>query len=53
MFLLSTIKAYLCPNIINFDGVDVSKCRSEEALDNFLLTLSVNGFAYLLAILTV
>ena len=33
------IKAYLCPNIINFDSVDFSERRPEEVM--FLLTLSV------------
>ena len=39
IFLLRSIKAYLCPNIINFDGVDFSERRPEEVM--FLLTLSV------------
>ena len=30
---------YLCPNIINFDSVDISEHRPEEVM--FLLTLSV------------
>ena len=38
IFLLRSIKAYLCPNI-NFDSVDFSERRSEEVI--FLLTLSV------------
>ena len=38
-----SIKAYLCPNIINFDSVDISERRPEEVM--FLLTLSVfNNF---------
>ena len=35
MFILRSIKAYLCPNMINFDGVDFSECRSEEAISFF------------------
>ena len=34
-----SIKAYLCPNMINFDVVNFSERRSEEVM--FLLTLSV------------
>ena len=46
MFLLSrNIKAYPCPNIINFDGVDFSE-RSSEKLKKFLLTLSIVGLAW-------
>ena len=41
MSLIRSIKAYLCPNVINFDGVDFSECRSEEVM--FLLMLSVDG----------
>ena len=39
IFLLRSIKAYLCPNIINFDDVDFSERCPEEVM--FLLTLSV------------
>ena len=39
VILLRSIKAYLCPNIINFDSVDFSEHRPEEVM--FLLTLSV------------
>ena len=35
MFLLRSIKADLCPNMINFDGVDFSECRSEEVISFF------------------
>ena len=42
MFLLRGIKAYLCPNIINFDAVDFSEPRPEEVM--FLLMLSVYQF---------
>ena len=31
--------AYLCPNMINFDALDFSACRSEEVI--LLLMLSV------------
>ena len=37
-FILRSIKAYLCPNIINFDSVDFSERRPEEVM--FFLTLS-------------
>ena len=39
MCVIRRIIAYLCLNMINFDGVDFSERRSEEVL--FLLTLSV------------
>ena len=42
IFLLRSIKAYLCPNTINFDSVDFSERRPEEVM--FLLTLSVDMF---------
>ena len=32
IFLLRSIKAYLCPNIINFDSVDFSERRPEEVI---------------------
>ena len=32
IFLLRSIKAYLCPNIINFDSVDFSEHRPEEVI---------------------
>ena len=32
MFLSRSAMAYLCPNMINFDGVDSSKRRSEEVI---------------------
>ena len=35
MFLLRSIKAYLCPNMIDFHGVDFSECRSEEVIAPF------------------
>ena len=38
IFLLRSIKAYLCANIINFDSADVSGRRPEEVI-SFLLTL--------------
>ena len=34
IFLLKSIKAYLCPNIINFNGVDFSERRPEEVISN-------------------
>ena len=34
-FLLRSIKAYLCPNIINFYSVDFSKHRPEEVISFF------------------
>ena len=36
IFLLRSIKAYLCPNIINFDSMDFSECRPEEVISFFL-----------------
>ena len=39
MCLLRITLASLCPNMIHFDEVDFSECRSEEVM--FLLTLSV------------
>ena len=41
IFLLRSIKASLCPNMINFDAVDFSEHRPEEVIYKFLLTLSV------------
>ena len=35
IFLLRSIKAYLCPNIINFDSVDISERRPEEVISFF------------------
>ena len=35
MFLLRGIKAYLCPNMINFDGVNFSEGRAEEVISFF------------------
>ena len=35
IFLLRSIKAYLCPNIINFDSVDFSEHRPEEVISFF------------------
>ena len=35
IFLLRSIKAYLCPNIINFDSVDFSEHRPEEVIRFF------------------
>ena len=35
IFLLRSIKAYLCPNIINFDCVDFSERRPEEVVSFF------------------
>ena len=32
IFLLRSIKAYLCPNIINFNAVDFSERRPEEVI---------------------
>ena len=34
-----SIKAYFCPNIINFDSVDSSESRPEEAQCSFFFTL--------------
>ena len=35
MFLLRRIKAYLFPNMINFDGVNFNERRSEEVVSFF------------------
>ena len=35
IFLLRSIKAYLCPNIINFYAVDFSESRPEEVISFF------------------
>ena len=35
IFLLRSIRAYVCPNIINFNGVDFSELRPEEVLRFF------------------
>ena len=35
IFLLRSIKAYLCPNIIHFDSVDFSERRTEEVISFF------------------
>ena len=35
IFLLRSIKAYLCPNIIKFDIVDFIERRSEEVISFF------------------
>ena len=35
MFLLRSIKAYLCLNIIKFDGINYSERRSEEMKFSF------------------
>ena len=35
IFLLRSIKAYLCPNIIKFDSLDFSGRRPEEVLSFF------------------
>ena len=41
IFLLRSIKAYLCPNTINFDSVDLSERRPEE-----VMFLSVDSYSY-------
>ena len=40
MCLIRRTIAYLCPNMINFDVVDFSECRSEVVM--FLMTLGVH-----------
>ena len=35
IFLLRSIKAYLCPNIINFDSVDFNERHPEEVISFF------------------
>ena len=39
MCLVRSTIAKLCPNVIHFDALDFSECRSEKVM--FLLTLSV------------
>ena len=34
-FLLRSIKAYMCPNMITFDAVDFSERRPEEVISFF------------------
>ena len=41
MFLLRTIKAYLCPNTINFNEVNFSEHRSEVLLTLSVFTLQI------------
>ena len=42
IFLLRSIKAYLCPNIINFDGVDFSGRRPEKVISFFWRSVYIN-----------
>ena len=35
IFLLRSIKAYFCPNMINFDDVDFSEHHPEEVISFF------------------
>ena len=42
IFLLSSIKAYLCPNMINFDAVDFSERRPEEVISFSLRSVYLN-----------
>ena len=35
IFLLRSIKAYLCPNMINVDAVDFSERHPEEVISFF------------------
>ena len=35
IFLLTSIKAYLCPNMNNFDAMDFSERRPEEVISFF------------------
>ena len=37
MSLLRSIKAYLCPHMINFDGVNLSERRSKDVISVFCL----------------
>ena len=47
IFLLRSIKAYLCPNIINFDAVDFSERRPEEVISFFDAQCTLgNGMSY-------
>ena len=40
---LRSIKAYLCPNMINSDAVDLSDRRPEEVISFFWCTVYYNG----------
>ena len=42
IFLLKSIKAYLCPNIINFDSVNFSERRPEEVISFFWRSVYFN-----------
>ena len=42
IFLLRSIKTYLCPNIINFDAVDFSERRPQEVISFFWRSVYLN-----------
>ena len=46
IFLLRSIKAYLCPNIIHFDGVDFSERRPEEVISFFWRSVYLSSNTY-------
>ena len=48
IFLLRSIKAYFCPNIIKFDSVDFSERRPEEVISFFWRSVYI---AHILSIL--
>ena len=45
IFLLRSIEAYLCANIINFDRVDFSGRRPEEVISFFWRSVYIPGYA--------
>ena len=49
IFLLRSIKPFLCPNIINFDSVDFSEHRPEEVISFFWRSVyySIDGFEWI------
>ena len=46
IFLLRSIKAYLCPNIINFGSVDFSERRLEEVISFFWRSVYFDLFTF-------
>ena len=44
--LIRSIKAYLCPNIINFDRVDFSEHRPEEVISFFWRSVYIQILQY-------
>ena len=53
IFFLRSMIAYLCPNIINFDGVDFSGCRPEKVISFFWRSVYIYIWVYFGSILWV